>query len=100
MAHTTCATNACGQVGGYCDYGDLVQPVCAQGYGVDSWITWHWQHEEVCGMGCAPCPDETDPEVWYLTHEPDGCADIDWACFDENLRGFDNECGCAPIPIP
>ena len=64
---------------------------------------------EGCGCGGCPeqcftfsmcvdigCPDEGDPAVSYVSHDPLACAVIDFDCFP-NAYGFSDECGCGCI---
>ena len=99
MAHWGCSENACSETGGYCDYGDFVEPTCLEGYGKD----WQVVQEDpdACGMGvcCAPCPDPNAEGVWYLSTDPLDCLAADWDCFDDNLVSFENECGCGCRPL-
>ncbi len=99
-ARATCPTNACGDAQGYCLYGDYVQPTCSDGFGTD----WRWNeaHSGECGMGvcCTPCPDESDPGVWYASHDPAECETIDIDCFPNQQNSFYNECGCGCVDSP
>jgi hypothetical protein len=96
-ARATCPTSACGQARGYCQVGDAAPPGCDEGFGTD----WRWNeaHPGVCGMGvcCTPCPDDTTPGVWYASHDPAECADLDIDCFPQPALLFDNECGCGCV---
>jgi hypothetical protein len=88
--HRGCPLNPCAVTGGYCDYGDLVEPTCLDGYGKDYGIA-----AGTCGLGvcCAPCPNPDDAGVRYVSDDPSVCARIDYGC-DPGWVGFDNECGC------
>jgi hypothetical protein len=42
------------------------------------------------------CPDPSDPEVHYVSGDPNACRSVVLDCtFDQN--GFDNACGCGCI---
>ena len=89
-ARADCALDACAMMGGYCDPGDYVEPTCSAGYG-GAW----GDVGGACGLGkcCAPCPDEDDPDVTYVAHDPGTCAVIDYFC-DQGWPYWGNECGC------
>jgi hypothetical protein len=95
-AHADCDLNACASTGGYCDYGDFVEPTCVDGYGKDHTVTQ--QEPDVCGLGvcCAPCPDPESPDVTYVADDPEQCAVVYYQC-EPGERSFSNECGCGCI---
>src|SRR5688572_24421490 len=53
-------------------------------------------------LGCEPqvsggdCPDPRDPEVRYVSHDPEECSRIDFDCSPPQTL-FSDECGCGCI---
>ena len=61
---------------------------------------WNHFHERLCGCGCrkdtSSCPDPDDPDVNYVSEDPDECARIFFDC-EESEDPFNNQCGCGCV---